>query len=85
MPCTPSPVAALPTPPAGLTLTAPIPAIPKSSVETPCCSLPTLPPIPIPKLLPPLTVNPAFLALLHKGLDAIDAWEAKLLPKCPRS
>lgn len=85
MPCTPSPTLPDLLPPGGLNVSAPIPAIPEPTVPDACCKIPKLPPIPIPALLPSVSINPAFMALLHKGLDAIDAWEASLIPACPRS
>lgn len=85
-PCIPLPKDPIPKPPDGLTLTAPVMVPPIPEVPgIPCCKLPILPPIPIPTVLPSLTVNPAFLAVLHKGLDAIDAWEASIPLNCPRS
>jgi hypothetical protein len=85
MPCRPVPPPPMPTPPAGLTLAAPIPKPPAVDVPNPCCQLPTLPSIKIPVALPPLTVNPTFVSVLRRALaEAADFLDAQPL-SCPRS
>lgn len=85
MPCIPSPKLPIPSLPAGISISVPLPPLPSISLDGACCILPTLqtPKIPIP--LPPLVVNPALVATLRAGLAAIEAYEAAIPLDCPRS
>lgn len=85
MPCIPLPKLPLPTIPAGLTITAPFPAIPEQTLQAPCCLLPPIKIPGIPNPLGPLVVNPAFVEVIRAGLAAIEAYDDLIPLDCPRS
>lgn len=84
MPCTPVPKPALPTPPAGLTISAPLPAPDVPNVNLPCCTLPKLPPIKIPNALGPMVIPAAWIATLRQGLEQLDQYLDAIPLDCPR-
>ena len=83
MGCIPVPSISIPTLPAPLTLSPPIPTIPDLGIPNLCCKLPVqippIPPIPIPALI----LNPAVVATLQAYVKALTAYIDSLPFKCP--
>lgn len=84
MPCVSAPKPPIPSLPGGIKLEVPIPSVPNASVPNVCCTLPGLPSISIPTPLPPLLVNPAFVATLRAALSAAHDFFDQLPLTCPR-
>jgi len=85
MACLPLPDVDLPTLPSPLTITPPSPSLGADVSAELCCKLVSFDLsvfIVIP--IPPLTINPAVIALINEALDKIDAFLDALPLDCPR-
>jgi hypothetical protein len=85
LPCVSIPRPPLPQLPAGINLSASIPKPPQLTVPNACCLLPVLPITTPPIPLPPLLVNPAFIAGARAALKAAQDYFDGLPLVCPRS
>lgn len=84
MPCIPIPKLALPSVPTGINLSPTLPTFNPPGIPNFCClTPPRIPPFP-PLPLPPLVVNPAFVATIEAAIEAAESYIASLEPECPR-